>query len=119
MEEMTLVLLTRVSHFRSVSNTTILRLLANPVLIRVHKKYSDIVNHPLHERTVFGKSYAPGFAFIHRLQLLSYTAKESYGVLDGVNLFSLKLHMLYHIVKNLQKFGKVGYSDEFSSKSFT
>lgn len=118
LEEMTLELLTRVSHLRPVSNNTVLRFITDPVLIGVHKKYSDILNNPLHERTVFAKSYAPGFAFILRLEILLYAAKESFGVLDGVNLLSLKLHMLHHIVQNLQKFGKIGYPDEFSSETF-
>lgn len=48
--------------------------------------------------------------------MLSLFAKEIFGALRDIYLFTLKLRMLHHIAEHLERFGDVRYLDAFLSE---
>lgn len=92
---------------------------ASPVLSRVCTVYSDIVNHAQYGSTVLGGSSALGFSPIHRLRSLSRTAKQIFSALKDLNLLALRLHILHHVAKDLQRCGDFWSADASAFEQFS
>lgn len=77
------------------------------------------MNHLLFESIGLEDLSAFELDLINRLAILLQTGREIFGAFDDKNLVTLKFRMLQHIAEDLQRFGNVGYLDQFLGEHFS
>lgn len=74
--------------FQATFTYRLTKTFAGPGLTTVHTTYSDIMSHLRYESNGIVNSFAPGFALIGQLGILSFRARNIFGSLDNINLFT-------------------------------